>query len=79
MTENINKKLNEDAADKYTLFFCTETNLVFPISIVSFGDYVEELGHPYIWVQTLGGLHFPNDSSEVRLLSPDRIAPLFVP
>lgn len=34
------------------------------VGIVSFADYVEELGHPYIWVQTLGGLHFPNDSSE---------------
>lgn len=34
------------------------------VGIVSFGDYVEELGHPYVWVQTLGGLHFPNDSSE---------------
>lgn len=47
---------------------------MFPFSIVSFADYVEELGHPYIWVQTLGGLHFPNDSSEVGLLSPDREA-----
>lgn len=34
------------------------------VGIVSFADYVEELGHPYIWVQTLGGLNFPNDSSE---------------
>lgn len=34
--------------------------------IVSFADYVEELGHPYMWVQNLGGLHFPSDSSEVR-------------
>lgn len=26
---------------------------------------MEELGHPYTWVQTLGGLHFPRDASEV--------------
>lgn len=52
--------------------------LCFPFSIVSFGDYVEELGHPYVWVQTLGGLHFPNDSSEVGLLSPNRITSVFV-
>uniref|UniRef100_A0A7N9AYY6 THO complex 5 n=1 Tax=Mastacembelus armatus TaxID=205130 RepID=A0A7N9AYY6_9TELE len=35
------------------------------VSIVAFADYVEELGHPYMWVQSLGGLHFPNDASEV--------------
>uniref|UniRef100_A0AAX7V079 THO complex 5 n=1 Tax=Astatotilapia calliptera TaxID=8154 RepID=A0AAX7V079_ASTCA len=29
------------------------------VGIISFGDYVEELGHPYMWVQNLGGLHFP--------------------
>lgn len=34
------------------------------VGIVSFADYVDELGHPYMWVQTLGGLHFPNDTSE---------------
>ncbi|KAM9394109.1 THO complex subunit 5 homolog [Pholidichthys leucotaenia] len=34
------------------------------VGIVSFVDYVEELGHPYMWVQNLGGLHFPSDSSE---------------
>ncbi|XP_029961349.1 THO complex subunit 5 homolog isoform X1 [Salarias fasciatus] len=34
------------------------------VGIVTFADYVEELGHPYMWVQNLGGLHFPSDSSE---------------
>lgn len=34
------------------------------VGIVSFADYVEELGYPYMWVQSLGGLHFPNDASE---------------
>ncbi|CAL9708300.1 unnamed protein product [Knipowitschia caucasica] len=34
------------------------------VGIVSFVDYVDELGHPYIWVQHLGGLHFPSSSSE---------------
>nr|XP_057926881.1 THO complex subunit 5 homolog [Doryrhamphus excisus] len=38
------------------------------IGIVSFADYVEELGHPYKWVQNLGGLHFPSDSSESALM-----------
>ncbi|KAG7244006.1 hypothetical protein INR49_006167 [Caranx melampygus] len=34
------------------------------VGIVTFADYVEELGHPYMWVQSLGGLHFPSDASE---------------
>lgn len=34
------------------------------VGIVSFADYIHELGHPYMWVQNLGGLHFPSDSSE---------------
>ncbi|XP_077378240.1 THO complex subunit 5 homolog isoform X1 [Festucalex cinctus] len=34
------------------------------VGIVTFADYVEDLGHPYKWVQNLGGLHFPNDASE---------------
>ncbi|XP_061674429.1 THO complex subunit 5 homolog [Syngnathoides biaculeatus] len=38
------------------------------VGIVSFADYVDELGHPYKWVQSLGGLHFPSDSSEGVLL-----------
>ncbi|XP_051923822.1 THO complex subunit 5 homolog [Hippocampus zosterae] len=34
------------------------------VGIGSFADYVEELGHPYKWVQNLGGLNFPSDTSE---------------
>lgn len=34
------------------------------VGIVSFADHVDELGDPYMWVQSLGGLHFPSDSSE---------------
>lgn len=34
------------------------------VGIVSFADYVEELGYPYMWVQNLGGLHFPSETSE---------------
>lgn len=36
-------------------------------SIVCFGDHVEELGHPYMWVQNLGGLQFPVGASEVSV------------
>uniref|UniRef100_A0A8C7LN04 THO complex subunit 5 n=1 Tax=Oncorhynchus kisutch TaxID=8019 RepID=A0A8C7LN04_ONCKI len=35
------------------------------VGISSFGDYVAELGHPYLWVQSLGGLKFPSDAPEV--------------
>ncbi|XP_070992168.1 THO complex subunit 5 homolog isoform X1 [Oncorhynchus clarkii lewisi] len=34
------------------------------VGISSFGDYVAEMGHPYLWVQSLGGLKFPSDAPE---------------
>ncbi|XP_028313992.1 THO complex subunit 5 homolog isoform X1 [Gouania willdenowi] len=34
------------------------------VGIATFEDFVDELGHPYMWVQKLGGLHFPSDTSE---------------
>ncbi|XP_029493877.1 THO complex subunit 5 homolog [Oncorhynchus nerka] len=34
------------------------------VGISTFGDYVAELGHPYLWVQSLGGLQFPSDAPE---------------
>ncbi|KAL0979310.1 hypothetical protein UPYG_G00183490 [Umbra pygmaea] len=34
------------------------------VGISVFGDYVAELGHPYQWVQRLGGLQFPTDTPE---------------
>uniref|UniRef100_A0A8C7LCK7 THO complex subunit 5 n=1 Tax=Oncorhynchus kisutch TaxID=8019 RepID=A0A8C7LCK7_ONCKI len=39
------------------------------VGISSFGDYVAELGHPYLWVQSLGGLKFPSDAPEVCVCS----------
>ncbi|KAL4646504.1 hypothetical protein GN956_G9390 [Arapaima gigas] len=36
------------------------------VGIITFGDYVSEMGHPYIWVQNLGGLQFPSDRPEVK-------------
>uniref|UniRef100_A0A3P9GZJ4 THO complex 5 n=1 Tax=Oryzias latipes TaxID=8090 RepID=A0A3P9GZJ4_ORYLA len=38
------------------------------VGIVSFSDYVEDLGYPYQWVQDLGGLHFPSETSEGVLI-----------
>lgn len=34
------------------------------VGITTFGDYVAEQGHPYVWVQNLGGLQFPTDAPE---------------
>lgn len=46
----------------YLRFYST----ILPFSsIVCFSDYVEDLGHPYMWVQSLGGLQFPRAASEV--------------
>uniref|UniRef100_H3DEQ7 THO complex 5 n=1 Tax=Tetraodon nigroviridis TaxID=99883 RepID=H3DEQ7_TETNG len=39
------------------------------VGIVCFSDYVEELGHPYMWVQSLGGLQFPRAASEQSVCS----------
>lgn len=35
-----------------------------PHSILTLSDYVTELGHPYVWVQKLGGLHFPKEQPQ---------------
>ncbi|XP_062307686.1 THO complex subunit 5 homolog [Osmerus eperlanus] len=34
------------------------------VGITTFGDYVAEHGHPYVWVQNLGGLQFPSDTPQ---------------
>lgn len=37
-------------------------------SILTLRDYVLDLGHPYLWVQKLGGLHFPKEQPQVCTL-----------
>ncbi|CAL8327231.1 unnamed protein product [Arctogadus glacialis] len=34
------------------------------VGIVTFADHVGELGHPYVWVQDLGGLYFPGEAPQ---------------
>uniref|UniRef100_A0A4W3HHT0 THO complex 5 n=1 Tax=Callorhinchus milii TaxID=7868 RepID=A0A4W3HHT0_CALMI len=41
------------------------------VAIVTFRDYIGEMGHPYIWVQKLGGLHFPKDQPQQELVTAD--------
>jgi hypothetical protein len=38
-------------------------------SILTLRDYVLDLGHPYLWVQKLGGLHFPKEQPQVCTLT----------
>uniref|UniRef100_A0A8B9GC74 THO complex 5 n=1 Tax=Amazona collaria TaxID=241587 RepID=A0A8B9GC74_9PSIT len=40
------------------------TTAISPKDILTLSDYVTELGHPYVWVQKLGGLHFPKDQPQ---------------
>lgn len=37
------------------------------VGISTFEDYVSDLGHPYVWVQKLGGLQFSIDSAQAEL------------
>ncbi|XP_030633582.1 THO complex subunit 5 homolog isoform X1 [Chanos chanos] len=34
------------------------------VGITTFADYVSDLGHPYLWVQRLGGLQFPSENPQ---------------
>ncbi|XP_078523315.1 THO complex subunit 5 isoform X1 [Lissotriton helveticus] len=44
------------------------------VGIVSFSDYVAELGHPYLWVQKLGGLDFPKDQPQPVLAADNSLS-----
>ncbi|KAM8960199.1 THO complex subunit 5 isoform 2-T2 [Pelodytes ibericus] len=34
------------------------------VGILCLSDYISELGHPYLWVQAMGGLNFPTDQPQ---------------
>lgn len=38
------------------------------VGILTLRDYVLELGHPYLWVQKLGGLHFPKEQPQQTVM-----------
>ncbi|KAE8634083.1 hypothetical protein XENTR_v10002196 [Xenopus tropicalis] len=44
------------------------------IGILSLNDYISELGHPYIWVQTMGGLHFPTDQPQPAVIADNALS-----
>lgn len=39
--------------------------MIFVCRISTFEDYISDLGHPYVWVQKLGGLQFSTDNVQV--------------
>ncbi|GAB1295761.1 THO complex subunit 5 homolog [Apodemus speciosus] len=39
------------------------------VGILTLRDYVIELGHPYLWVQKLGGLHFPKEQPQHTVMA----------
>uniref|UniRef100_A0A8D2KWT9 THO complex 5 n=1 Tax=Varanus komodoensis TaxID=61221 RepID=A0A8D2KWT9_VARKO len=44
------------------------------VGIVSLNDYVTELGHPYMWVQKLGGLNFPKDQPQSPVVADNSLS-----
>ncbi|XP_027422172.1 THO complex subunit 5 homolog isoform X6 [Bos indicus x Bos taurus] len=39
------------------------------VGILTLRDYVLDLGHPYLWVQKLGGLHFPKEQPQHTVIT----------
>uniref|UniRef100_A0A8C9PRB0 THO complex 5 n=1 Tax=Spermophilus dauricus TaxID=99837 RepID=A0A8C9PRB0_SPEDA len=39
------------------------------VGILTLRDYVLDLGHPYLWVQKLGGLHFPKEQPQHTVIA----------
>ncbi|TKC44800.1 hypothetical protein EI555_003716, partial [Monodon monoceros] len=39
------------------------------VGILTLRDYILDLGHPYLWVQKLGGLHFPKEQPQHTVIA----------
>ncbi|XP_073527851.1 THO complex subunit 5 isoform X2 [Phyllobates terribilis] len=44
------------------------------VGILDLSDYITELGHPYLWVQTMGGLHFPTDQPQPSVVADNTLS-----
>ncbi|XP_075686002.1 THO complex subunit 5 isoform X1 [Rhinoderma darwinii] len=44
------------------------------VGILDLSDYISELGHPYLWVQTMGGLHFPTDQPQPSIIADNTLS-----
>ncbi|XP_068096381.1 THO complex subunit 5 homolog isoform X3 [Hyperolius riggenbachi] len=44
------------------------------VGILDLSDYIYELGHPYLWVQMMGGLHFPTDQPQPTVVADNALS-----
>lgn len=44
------------------------------VGILDLSDYISELGHPYLWVQIMGGLHFPTDQPQPSIIADNTLS-----
>lgn len=44
------------------------------VGIQDLSDYISELGHPYLWVQAMGGLHFPTDHPQPAVVADNALS-----
>ncbi|XP_072271394.1 THO complex subunit 5 isoform X2 [Pyxicephalus adspersus] len=44
------------------------------VGILDLSDYISELGHPYLWVQAMGGLHFPTDHPQPAVVADNTLS-----
>ncbi|XP_053324592.1 THO complex subunit 5 homolog isoform X2 [Spea bombifrons] len=44
------------------------------VGILSLSDYISDLGHPYLWVQAMGGLHFPTDQPQPAVMADNALS-----
>ncbi|CAI9539106.1 unnamed protein product [Staurois parvus] len=44
------------------------------VGILDLCEYISELGHPYLWVQTMGGLHFPTDHPQPSVVADNALS-----
>ncbi|XP_040272615.1 THO complex subunit 5 homolog isoform X2 [Bufo bufo] len=44
------------------------------VGILDLSDYISELGHPYLWVQRMGGLHFPTDQPQPLVVADNTLS-----
>ncbi|XP_073410186.1 THO complex subunit 5 isoform X3 [Dendrobates tinctorius] len=44
------------------------------VGILDLSDYITELGQPYLWVQAMGGLHFPTDQPQQSVIADNTLS-----
>ncbi|XP_053558159.1 THO complex subunit 5 homolog isoform X2 [Bombina bombina] len=44
------------------------------VGILSLSDYISELGHPYLWVQAMGGIGFPTDQPQPSIAADNSLS-----